>query len=74
MESFGLFNLLKSLLPQTENLPKNPTDTVDNDGVNTPPPSANTQPSAPDFLDAPPNAFLDFVSRHNQRKKNIKKP
>ena len=74
MEPFGLFNLLKSLLPQSENLPQNPTDTVDNHGANTPPPTANNENVPPDFSDVPPNAFVDFVSRHDQRKKNIKKP
>ena len=73
MEPFGLFNLLKSLLPQAENLPQNTTDTADNTPVSTPPPTASNEKNTPDFLDAPPNAFLDFVSRHDQRKKNMKK-
>ena len=73
MEPFGLFNLLKSLLPQAENLPQNTTDTVDNTPVSTPPPTANNEKNAPGFSNAPPNAFLDFVSRHDQRKKNMKK-
>ena len=73
MEPFGLFNLLKSLLPQAENLPQNPTDTVDNNPANPPPPTANNDKNTPDFLGTPPNAFLDFVSRHEQRKQHIKK-
>ena len=72
MEPFGLFNLLKSLLPQAENSEQNPADGVDNDAA---PPlsSANHEESAPEKSNAPPNAFLDFVSRHEQRKQNIRK-
>ena len=73
MEPFGLFNLLKSLLPQAENLPQNTTDTVDNNTPSAQSPTMDNEKTPPDFSNAPPNAFLDFVSRHDQRKKNMKK-
>ncbi len=83
MEPFGLLNLLKTLLPQTENSMENPTRTADKtDGVlgenvpstdNSCPPFPNTERDPPPFSQAPQNAFLDFVSRHEERKRNIKK-
>jgi len=87
MEPFGLLNLLKSLLPQTENSAQNPKENADKNGLgfdganaadgadaakseNGTPPPKTAQP--PVFADPPQNAFLEFVNRHDQRKKNIK--
>ena len=72
MEPFGLLNLLKTLLPQTENSTKNPTEATDKNTLDSAPATGDKK-NAPDFTDAPPNAFLDFVSRHEERKRNIKK-
>ncbi len=83
MEPFGLLNLLKSLLPQTENPAQKPTENsgkngsdLDNDA---PAPKAENdclakqENPSPPFAETPQNAFLDFVNRHDERKKNIKK-
>lgn len=67
MEPFGLFNLLKSLLPQAENPEQTPEETPEKK------PASATENGAHEFSDTPQNAFLDFVSRHEERKRNIKK-
>lgn len=72
MEPFALFNLLKTLLPQTENHedphvsspPQTPNATVQKPEENTPAPSAQPLPS---------NSFLEFAERHDERAKRIKK-
>ena len=87
MEPFGLFNLLKSLLPQTENPPQASGENADGNGsgLNGTNGAAQTEKDlefsskqekgAPNFANEPPqNAFLDFVTRHDERKKQIKKP
>ncbi len=88
MEPFGLLNFLKTLLPQTENPTQNGAENVEKNVEKTdgfldgnPPSTDNGCPPLPDaknnpppFSDVPQNAFLDFVSRHEERKKNIKKP
>lgn len=85
MEPFGLLNLLKSLLPQAENPERKPNESSDESGrgsdgganaVKTekdpvPPPKTEKNPT---FAEEPQNAFLDFVNRHDERKKQIKKP
>ena len=80
MEPFGLFNLLKSLLPQTENSAKNQNETNEKVSSQMPAENANQgalgKPTNEETAPEPPpqpNAFLDFVSRHDERKKNIKK-
>ena len=88
MEPFGLLNFLKTLLPQTETSTQNGAGKEDKNGGGSegildgnPPSTDNGCPPLPDaknnpppFSDVPQNAFLDFVSRHEERKKNIKKP
>lgn len=82
MEPFGLFNLLKSLLPQAENLTppsaKNgETGATDDSRDNKAAPSANEPrlrtEETQSAIDEPQNAFVDFINRHDERKKQIKK-
>lgn len=68
MEPFGLFDLLKTLLPtaqNAENSPSPPTPTTERekslDGVS---PTEKREEN---------NACLDFMSRHDARAKHIKK-
>ena len=67
MEPFGLFNLLKTLLPSTN-------EPADSAPQNTPqPPPKNT--SAPTENPPPPshNACLEFMAKHDERARNTKK-
>lgn len=102
MEPFGLFNLLKSLLPPVEN-PAQPSDkkgekggTGDENNANgcnggsdgngfgnggfgggNGAEKASDSPSdkrqQENFADEAQNAFVDFINRHDERKKQIKK-
>ena len=84
MEPFGLLNLLKSLLPQAENPTQNPKENLEKNGNDLDNGAATPkvdndrtqkkEKSPPDFAEEPQNAFLDFVNRHDERKKHIKKP
>lgn len=68
MEPFGLFDLLKTLLPDppknTENQPQNPT----------PPPqkSPAPPPENPPYREQT-NACWEFMTKHDERAKNTKK-
>jgi hypothetical protein len=76
MEPFGLLNLLKSLLPQAENQTQNHADFVaktENNSTESTPPIVEKN-TLPPIDTPPPNAFLDYVERHEQHKKNVKKP
>lgn len=97
MEPFGLFNLLKSLLPPVEN-PAQPSDKKGEKGGTGNENNANGCNGGSDgngfgggngaekasdspsderqkehFADEAPNAFVDFINRHDRRKKQIKK-
>ena len=68
MEPFGLFNLLKTLLPNTN-------ETADAAAQN---PSQQQSKSAPAPVEPPPpppshNACLDFMAKHDERARNTKK-
>ena len=69
MEPFALFNLLKTLLPQTENpQPQPPTEPNK--------PNPHTQEKTENLVQISPvqnNSFLDFAKRHDERAKRIKK-
>ena len=85
MEPFGLLNLLKSLLPQTENSTPTTDEPADDKGENFAnndeiPPAHNRgqnhrENENPNGFgeETENNAFLDFVSRHDKRKRQIKK-
>ena len=83
MEPFGLLNLLKSLLPQTENpasegaesTPPERTENTGENGQNSPEVAARppSQAENPPKNSQSQNAFLDFVNRHEERKKNMKR-
>ena len=68
MEPFGLFDLLKTLLPTAQNA-ENPS----------PPPTPATEREKPSenrptpLPQEPNNACLDFMSRHDARAKHIKR-
>ncbi len=73
MEPFGLFHLLKALLP-------NPQSSDAPTGESSPPQSTNSAPEkTPPISAAPPatplqgNACLDFISRHDERAKHLRK-
>ena len=68
MEAFGLFNLLQSLLPKMEERGEMPNE-------NPPaPPLSNAAPSATQTQEPPDkNACLDFLARHDERVKSVRK-
>ncbi len=76
MSPFGLFDLLKTLLPSPDQTAQNPS-TMDNktetDGATmsspTPPPDAQTPPP-PDTEKS--NACADFLYRHERRAQGVK--
>ena len=84
MEPFGLLNLLKSLLPRAENSAQNPKENAEKNGGDLNKSAAASKADndcaqkkespPPTFAEEPQNAFLDFVNRHDERKKHIKKP
>ena len=73
MESFGLFDLFKSLLAPNgaENAPSNPESPPS--AAEQPNPAPNAQTAEPPPKPAPPNAFLDFIHNHDERAKRTKK-
>ena len=83
MEPFGLLNLLKSLLPQTENITQNPETNTDKGAPvftaetptndTRPLPFSEESPTGPPPVTPSTDTFLDFVSRHDARAKNVKK-
>ena len=68
MEPFGLFNLLKTLLPSTnetaDSAPQNPPQ---------PPPKTASVPTETPPPPPPHNACLDFMAKHDERARNTKK-
>ncbi|MBQ8429317.1 MAG: hypothetical protein IJX30_04410 [Clostridia bacterium] len=68
MEPFGLFDLLKTLLPTAQNAENPPPDTPNATANDKP-----LQPPAPAAESERTNACLDFISRHDARAKHIKK-
>lgn len=72
MESFGLFDLFKSLLAPNgaENAPSAPENTPSEQSPPLPAPNAQTQQNAENS--PPPNAFLDFIHTHDERAKRTK--
>ena len=72
MSPFGLFDLLKTLLPAPNQTAQNPS-AVDNgtetDGATTPPSNVQTTPP-PDAEKS--NACADFLYRHEQRAQGVK--
>ena len=80
MEPFALLNLLKTLLPNLENTPENnperrPENCPDCDRGNAerkaPPAAEQNAEAAP--RSPTPNAFLDFMEKHETRARQIKK-
>ena len=79
MEPFALFNLLKSLLPQTDFNGEKPNQTQTDSATQSPPQNqaqSQTHTPVPPTADLPPaplsNSFLDFAQRHDERAKRIK--
>ncbi len=76
MSPFGLFDLLKTLLPspdQTAQAPATPSENMQTEPSANPP--QNTLPELPDSPQNPPlkpNACADFLYRHEQRARGIK--
>lgn len=74
MEPFALFNLLKTLLPQTEK-----TEAPSSSANTQNPPSAPQTPAQAPTENAytppvqPNNSFVDFAERHDERARRIKK-
>ena len=65
MEPFGLFNLLKSaVFPDSKT--EEPAPSPD-------PPSASEQNTTNAVPTKEPNAFLDFMTAHDERAKRVKK-
>ena len=72
MESFGLFDLFKSLLAPNgaENAQPTPESTSVESSAPTP---ASTAPPTQAMENSPsPNAFLDFIHTHDERAKRTK--
>ena len=72
MSPFGLFDLLKTLLPTPDQTPSSTPDMqTENKGEPTQP---NADASTPAPLSTPPksNACADFLYRHEQRAQGVK--
>ena len=77
MEPFGLLNLLKSLLPTADTPPQTTADNKGNGVDNSAMATDTSEREKQDDMGAnppTPNAFLDFVQRHDERKRQMKKP
>ena len=71
MEPFGIFQFLQSLLTKTEESEAlSPEKTEESTTAAT---LEETEPPAPDLSPAQ-DAFLGFLSSHERRAKNVKKP
>ena len=68
MEPFGLFDLLKTLLPTAQNA-ENPSPSPST----APPPDKPRETSSPAPVYTENNPCLDFISRHDAQAKRIKK-
>ena len=68
MEPFGLFNLLKTLLPNTTQPPETPAQS----GPQTPQSPAPNPPEISSYPQ-PNNACWEFMVKHDERAKNVKK-
>ena len=69
MESFSLFDFLKTLLPAPAEPPKN-------EAVTQPPAEKETPPAELPFEETPPpsqDAILNFLQVHEQRARSVKR-
>ncbi|MBE7079458.1 MAG: hypothetical protein E7380_06350 [Clostridiales bacterium] len=68
MEAFGLFHLLQSLLPKTEERAEDGADEGNSPSLQA------TSEKAENGTETPiQNACLDFLARHDERVKNVRK-
>ena len=71
MEPFGIFQFLQSLLTKTEESEALSPEKTEETSTSTPP--EETEIPTPDLSPAQ-DAFLVFLSTHDRRAKNVKKP
>ena len=76
MSPFGLFDLLKTLLPAPDQTPQptapSPSNMETEQSAEPAPSSQSAQPQVSQAQPPKPNACADFLYRHEQRAKGIK--